>query len=63
VTKWFAKLLSDLGQTYAAAPHPAGNGPTNQSKDVLPNINRTQVAEIDLDLQAHPSEAPNTSSV
>ena len=34
-------------------PHPAGNGTTNQSKDVLPYINRTQVAEIDLDLQTH----------
>jgi len=33
------------------------------SKDVFPNINRTQAAEIDLDLQTRPSEKPNTSSL
>jgi len=31
-------------------------------QNVFPNINRTQAAEIDLDLQTRPSEGPNTSS-
>jgi len=35
----------------------------NWSKDVFPNINRTQAAEIDLDFQTRPSQGPNTSSV
>jgi len=29
----------------------------------FPNINRTQAAEIDLDLQTHPNKGRNTSSV
>ena len=36
---------------------------THYSKEVFPNINCTQAAEIDLDLQTRPSEAANTSSV
>ena len=35
----------------------------NYSKDVFPNINCTQAAEIDLNLQTRPSKGPNMSSV
>jgi len=35
----------------------------NYRIDVFPSINRTQAAEIDLDLQTRPSEGPNMSSV
>jgi len=36
---------------------------TNYSKDVFPNINRTQATEVDLDVQTRPDEGPSTSSV
>jgi len=36
---------------------------STSARDVLPNIDRTQAAEIDLDLQTRPSEGPNTSFV
>jgi len=51
-----------LEQTARNACRQNGPGRT-MSKDVFPNINRTQAAEVDLDLQTRPSEGPKTSSL